>query len=188
MNNPTFTIIAGVNGSGKTTFALDYFKNTKVNFINADLIATGLSPNNPDISQFLAGKLMLKEIDKCIKAKQSFAIETTLASKNYLRIINNLKKNNWQVNMVYLYLPSLDLSIQRVAERVKDGGHNIKIEDITRRYDRSIDNLINDYFDVVDNISCFSNQNNIDIIFNKNTEVIVYNQKTYNDILKFKNA
>lgn len=187
-SKPTFTIIAGVNGSGKTTFALDYFKITQTIFINADLIATGLSPNNPDISQFLAGKLMLKEIKKCIKKKQSFAIETTLASKNYLKIINDLKKDNWQVNMIYLYLPSVDLSIERVAERVKNGGHNIKLADIKRRYSRSLKNLMNDYFDVIDNIICLDNKNNSELIFNKNSEVIVYNQNIYNNILEFKNA
>jgi len=91
-NNPTFTIIAGVNDSGKTTFALDYFKNSGVVFINADLIATGLSPMNPDVSQFSAGKLMLAKIKECVDNKVSFSVETTLASKNYLKIINKLKK------------------------------------------------------------------------------------------------
>ncbi|SFV87821.1 hypothetical protein MNB_SUP05-SYMBIONT-5-308 [hydrothermal vent metagenome] len=187
-NKPTFTIIAGVNGSGKTTFALDYFKDTEVVFINADLIATGLSPNNPDFSQFIAGKLMLKNIRKQIADRRSFAVETTLASKNYLKIIRELKAKGWQVDMIYLYLPSVDLSVQRVAERVKNGGHNIKLKDIKRRYGRSLKNLMNDYFDVVDNIGCLNNENNSELIFNKNSEVVTYNQKTYNDILEFKNA
>jgi len=90
--------------------------------------------------------------------------------------------------MIYLYLPSVDLSIQRVAERVKNGGHNIKLKDIKRRYGRSLKNLMNDYFDVVDNIGCLNNENNSELIFNKNSEVVTYNQKTYNDILEFKNA
>ncbi|SMN13202.1 hypothetical protein BHECKSOX2_186 [Bathymodiolus heckerae thiotrophic gill symbiont] len=84
-NNSTFTIIAGVNGSGKSTFALDYFKNTDTIFINADSIAMALSPSNPDLSQFRAGKLMLNEIKRRIKNKHSFSVETTLASKNYLK-------------------------------------------------------------------------------------------------------
>lgn len=187
-NNPVFTIIAGVNGSGKTTFALEYFKNTENIFINADLIATALSPNNPDISQFLAGRMMINNIKKQIQNKNNFSIETTLASKNYLKIIKNLKQDNWQVNMIYLYLPSVDMSINRVAERVKSGGHNIKLEDIKRRYNRSISNLINFYFDIVDNIICINNQNDIELVFNKNDEIIVYNQEIYNNILEFKNA
>ncbi len=187
-NNPTCTIIAGVNGSGKTTFALDYFKNTDNIFINADLIATGLSPNNPDVSQFLAGRLMIQNIKKQITNKNNFSIETTLASKNYLKLIRNLKKDNWEVNMIYLYLSSVDLSIDRVAERVKNGGHNIKMEDIKRRYSRSIGNLINYYFDLLDNIVCIDNQNNSELIFTKNHKTVIYKQEIYNHILEFKNA
>jgi predicted ABC-type ATPase len=183
-----FTIISGVNGSGKTTFALDYFSDSNTIFINADSIATSLSPNNPDLSQFRAGKLMIGEIKNCIKNKQNFAIETTLSSKNYLKIIKNLKKQNWQINLIYLYLPSVDLSIKRVTERVKNGGHNIKKADILRRYDRSIDNLINSYFDFVDNIICIDNQDTRELIFNKNSKLNIYNQEKYNKIMEFKNA
>lgn len=189
MNNPTFTIIAGVNGSGKTTFALDYFKNSNIQFINADSIATALSPNNPDISQFKAGKLMLAEVRKCIKDKKNFAIETTLASKNYLKVIKELKQDGWEVELLYLYLPNIELSVQRVAERVKNGGHNIKIIDIKRRYNRSISNLVNVYIDVVNNITCLSNFNQVVDVFSKNNgELIINNQKIYNNILRYKNA
>ncbi|MBC8493176.1 MAG: zeta toxin family protein [Candidatus Thioglobus sp.] len=185
MNNPTFTIIAGVNGSGKTTFALDYIKDRV--FINADLIATGLSPNNPDLSQFVAGKLMLKKINECIESRENFAIETTLASKNYLKVIDKLKKDNWNIEMLYLYLPSVELSIQRVAERVKNGGHNIKLEDISRRYKRSMSHLINEYFQVIDKITCFDNESDSDIVFFKNDgKVTIGNQKIYDDILRYK--
>ena len=187
LNNPILTIIAGVNGSGKTTFALDYFKNDNTVFINADLIATGLSPNNPDLSQFLAGKLMLKNIKKQIKNRQNFAVETTLASNNYLKIIKELKQDNWQVNMIYLYLPSVDLSIERVAERVKNGGHNIKLKDIKRRYDRSMCNLINDYLSIVDEITCFDNANNRSLVFKKqHNKIMISNTIIYNNILEYK--
>ncbi|SMN00891.1 conserved hypothetical protein [uncultured Candidatus Thioglobus sp.] len=90
---------------------------------------------------------------------------------------------------MYLYLPSVELSIQRVAERVKHGGHNIKTADIERRYSRSIGNLMNEYIDIVDNLTCLDNQNDSDIIFSKsNNEIIVYNQISYDDILRYKNA
>ncbi|RLA08907.1 MAG: hypothetical protein DRQ51_00715 [Gammaproteobacteria bacterium] len=189
MKNPIFTIIAGVNGSGKTTFAEDYFKGSDTIFINADLIATGLSTNNSDISQFRAGKIMLRQIGNSIERKNSFAIETTLASKNYLKIIKKLKNDNWQVQMLYLYLPSVHLSAQRVAERVLNGGHNINIVDIKRRYARSIDNLINDYFAVVENIICFDNTNNRSLVFSKTQDKInIGDQKLYNKILEYKNV
>jgi len=186
---PTFTIIAGVNGSGKTTFALDYFKNSKQIFINADLIASGLSPNNPDLSQFSAGKLMLKGIKKHIENNLSFAVETTLSSKNYLKIIKELKQNNWNIELIYLYLPNVDLSIKRVAERVKSGGHNIKTIDIKRRYGRSISNLMNDYFNEVDEISCMDNSLDLEVVFVKNNkELSINNQKIYHSLLECKNV
>lgn len=185
--NSTFTIIAGVNGSGKTTFALDYCKNSNIVFINADLISTGLSPSNPDISQFLAGKLMLEKMKECIIDKQSFAIETTLSSKNYLKIIKQLKQDNWNIEMLYLYLPSVDLSLKRVAERVESGGHNIKIIDIQRRFSRSMENLISHYVELVDSLVCFDNTDSREVIFSKNKNaIIVNNQKLYNDILAYK--
>lgn len=187
VTKPILTIIAGVNGSGKTTFALEFFKNTPITFINADLIATGLSSNNPDMSQFLAGKLMLKEIKKQCINKKSFAIETTLASKNYLKIIKELKQDNWQVNMIYLYLSSEYLSVQRVSERVKNGGHNIKLEDIKRRYGRSLSNLINDYLPIIDEITCFDNSNNRSFVFKKQcNKITVGNQAIYQNMLEYK--
>lgn len=188
-NNPTFTIIAGVNGSGKTTFALDYFKNSQTTFINADLIATGLSPTNPDVSQFSAGKLMLDKIKQCINNKVDFAVETTLASKNYLKVIEELKQDGWEVELLYLYLPSVELSIQRVAERVKNGGHNIATVDIKRRYNRSLNNLINEYIPIVDGVTLISNQNDNNIILTKsNNKVTVYNQTIYDDMLRYQNV
>jgi predicted ABC-type ATPase len=183
-----FTMIAGVNGSGKTTFALDYFKGSNIIFINADSIATSLSPHNPDMSQFRAGKLMIQEVQNCIKNQQNFAIETTLASKNYLKIIKELKSKNWQINLIYLYLPSVELSVQRITERVRNGGHNIKKVDILRRYNRSIDNLVNKYFDVVDNIICIDNYDKDEIIFSKNDILKIYNKNKYQKFMEFNNA
>jgi len=149
----------------------------------------GFQPNNPDLSQFRAGKLMLIEIEKCIKNRKNFAIETTLASKNYIKLINRLKQNNWRVQMLYLYLPNINLSIDRVAERVKNGGHNIRLEDIKRRYNRSIENLINDYFLVTDSIICIGNENHSELIFNKNKDnLTVYNQSIMDEILRVKNV
>lgn len=188
-HSPTFTLIAGVNGSGKTTFALDYFKNNQTTFINADLIATGLSPINPDVSQFAAGKLMLGKIKECIDNKIDFAVETTLSSKNYLKTIQQLKQDGWCVELLYLYLPSVELSKQRVAERVKNGGHNIKTTDIERRYNRSVSHLVNEYFNAVEVITCLNNQEYSDLIFKKDKDkIVVYNQDNYDEILRYRNV
>jgi predicted ABC-type ATPase len=91
--------------------------------------------------------------------------------------------------MLYLYLPNVNLSIDRVAGRVKNGGHNIRLEDIKRRYNRSIENLINDYFSVIDSIICISNENHSELIFNKNKgNLTVYNQSIMDEILRVKNV
>ncbi len=188
-SNPIFTVIAGVNGSGKTTFALDYFKDSNTIFVNADSIAMALSSNNPDISQFRAGKLMLAEMQKHINKRQSFAVETTLASKNYLKVIKHLKRSDWKIELLYLYLPSVELSVQRVAERVKNGGHNIGLKDIKRRYSRSISNLMNVYFDTIDDIICLNNKDDSHIIFSKyKGKTVIYNQASYDDIVRVKNV
>ena len=118
------TIIAGPNGAGKTTFALEYLsKNSACNrFINADLIASGLSPLAPESEQMKASRLFLKEIKEAINNQECFAFETTLSGKTYIRLITQLQEKGWVVNLIYLYLPSVQVSIERVAERVKHGG------------------------------------------------------------------
>ncbi len=129
---------------------------------------------------------MIKEIDASIEANRNFAIETTLASKNYLKIIRKLKQDNWNIELLYLYLPTVELSIQRVAERVKSGGHNIKTTDIKRRYSRSVSNLINFYMDEIETVMCFDNSNNSRMIFSKKHDKLnINNQAIYNDILEY---
>ena len=124
---PTCWIIAGPNGAGKTTFALEYLPTVAKcqSFINADLIAAGLSPLAPERELLAASRLLLQEIKTYIRKQQDFAFETTLAGRSYLRLIEQLKGNGWQVELTYLALPSIQLCKQRVAERVAHGGHNI---------------------------------------------------------------
>jgi len=156
---PTCWIIAGPNGAGKTTFALEYLPSfvgcTK--FINADLIAAGLSPLSPESELIVASKIFLQEIKACISKRVDFAIETTLAGRSYLKLIRDLKNDGWIVELIYLALPNVDMSKKRVAERVIHGGHNIPIKDIERRFSRSIKNLMIEFSGLVDNCLCFMN-------------------------------
>jgi predicted ABC-type ATPase len=124
---PTCWIIAGPNGAGKTTFALEYLPNVAgcQNFINADLIAAGLSPANPAGALISAGRLLRKEIETRIAANEDFAFETTLSGRAYLNLIEQLNSLNWNVELIYLALPSLAMSTLRVAERVRHGGHDV---------------------------------------------------------------
>lgn len=145
-------IIAGPNGAGKTTSAkylLTKFLDIK-EFVNADEIARGLSPFNPRSVDLTASKLMLKRIDDLIKQGTDFAFETTLSGKNYLKLITKLHKNDYQVNLIFLYLDSPKEAKKRVAYRVKMGGHFIADEDVERRYYRGLRNLVDEYLDFVD--------------------------------------
>lgn len=121
---PICRIIAGPNGAGKTTFALAWLREVAPGciFVNADLIAAGLSPLAPERQQIAAGRLFLREIDRCREAREHFAFETTLAGRVHLRLIQRLRSDGWRVELTYLALPSAEMSRIRVLERVRHGG------------------------------------------------------------------
>lgn len=152
-------IIAGPNGAGKTTFALEYLPQVAgcPRFINADLIAAGLSPLAPERELLAASRLFLRKIEERIEAREDFAFETTLAGRTYLRLIERLQRDGWRVELIYLALPSVEMSKLRVAERVAHGGHNIPLADIERRFPRSLRHLLNDFSHRVDSCTCFMN-------------------------------
>jgi predicted ABC-type ATPase len=160
--NPICWIIAGPNGAGKTTFALEYLPTIANcrNFINADLIAAGLSPLTPETAIVAASRLFLKEIENRIHNRQDFAFETTLAGLSYLKLIRRLRSGGWRVELIYLALPSAAMSQMRVAERVAHGGHNIPLADIQRRFPRSLYNLLYRFSHIVDRTQCFMNEGN----------------------------
>jgi predicted ABC-type ATPase len=156
---PICWIIAGPNGAGKTTFALEYLPIVArcLRLANADLIAAGLSPLAPERELLAASRLFLNEIEACIRQREDFAFETTLAGRAYLKLIARLRAEGWRVELVYLALPSVELSRFRVAERVAHGGHNIPATDIERRFPRSLANLLNLFSHQVDTCRCFMN-------------------------------
>ena len=132
-------IIAGPNGTGKTTFATEFlpFEARCINFINADLIAAGLAPFQPERAVIKAGKIMLHQINECIRKGESFAFETTLSGKTYLKKIREMKSKGYEVIIYFLKLETVELAIERVRLRVAEGGHNIPEQDIRRRFERS---------------------------------------------------
>jgi predicted ABC-type ATPase len=171
--NPTCWIIAGPNGAGKTTFALQYLPEIAnyQKFVNADLIAAGLSPLAPETALIPASKLFLKEIENCITARQTFAFETTLSGRSYLKLTRQLRSDGWRVELIYLALPSVEMSKLRVVERVAHGGHNIPPTDIERRFPRSLYNLFNEFSYAVDRTQCFMNDSNLpEFIFEQQGE------------------
>ena len=156
---PTCWIIAGPNGAGKTTFALQYLPLVAKcqTFINADLIAAGLSPLAPALQQAAAGRLLLREVRDNIQRRTDFALETTLAGRGYLKLVDSLRANGWRVELIYLALPDRAMSHRRVAERVAQGGHDIPAADIERRFARSLRHLLQDFSHRVDRCECFLN-------------------------------
>lgn len=145
-------IISGCNGAGKTTASytvLPEILNCK-EFVNADEIAKGLSPFNPESVGIEAGRLMIARIENLLSRKESFSIETTLAPKSYTKLIKRAQKIGYTVSLVFFWLNSPELAIQRVAERVRNGGHNIAEEVIRRRYLSGITNLFRIYLPLVD--------------------------------------
>lgn len=130
-------IIAGPNGAGKTTFAREYLPREAdcPDFVNVDLIAAGLSPFDPSRAALRAGRLMLREIARRVKAGESFAFETTLAGRQYARWIPRWRAAGYQVRLIFLWLPSVDLALARVAARVAQGGHAVPPTVVRRRFD-----------------------------------------------------
>ena len=142
-SNKRIVIIAGPNGAGKTTFAREFLPNEAdcPNFVNADLIAAGLSPFAPELAAFKAGRLMLEEIASHVRHGESFAFETTLSGLTYAQMIPVWRSFGYTVELVFLSLPDVEMAIERVAIRVKQGGHNVPEEVVRRRFAHGIKNF-----------------------------------------------
>lgn len=172
-SQPVCWIIAGPNGAGKTTFALRYLPEVANcrNFVNADLIAAGMSPLAPERERVTASRLFLSEIERHVQARRDFGFETTLAGRSYLRLIRRLRADGWKVELIYLALPDTEMAKLRVVERVNHGGHDIPAADIERRFLRSLENLFTEYASLVDRTVCFLNSGEApEIVFTQQGE------------------
>lgn len=185
---PVCTIIAGPNGAGKTTFALNYLPRvaSTTRFINADLIAAGLAPLAPESELAAASRLFLHELDQHIARGASFGFETTLSGRGYLRRIEQLRATGWRVELIYLALPTVEVSRRRVTERVTTGGHGIPLADIQRRFPRSLSNLLNHYCQHTDFTRCFMNTGGDPLpIFDQQGERrYIYDSALFNHLLQ----
>ena len=152
-------IIAGPNGSGKTTFAKEFLPNFAHcdEFVNADMIATGISPFAPRNAALEAGRVMLARIRELMAAGQSFGFETTLAGKSYASLIRHLHQRGYRIDLLYLWLPNPELAIKRVQDRVRQGGHDIPEVDIRRRFTRGLQNLFHLYRPLTDSWTLLDN-------------------------------
>ena len=180
-------IIAGCNGAGKTTASftiLPEVLNCR-EFINADEIAKGLSPFQPETVAVQAGRIMLTRMDELLHQGVDFAFETTLATKSYKQKIIEAQANGYEVTLLFFWLRNVTMAKERVAQRVAEGGHNIPIETIERRYYNGIINLFNLYIDILDICQIYDNSSGVCVLIEekyKEEELVCYDIDTYNKI------
>jgi predicted ABC-type ATPase len=159
MKSKNIYVIAGPNGSGKTTFATQFlpdFVNCP-NFVNADLIAMGLAPFGPERAALKAGKLVLQQIKDYSGKGADFAFETTLSGKSYYNTLKLLKNSGYGLHLFFLWIPSPELSIARIRDRVAQGGHHVPSEDVRRRFGRGIKNFLGLYEKLFDTWMLYDN-------------------------------
>lgn len=152
-------IIAGPNGAGKTTFAREFLPN-EANcpvFVNADLIAVGLSPFQPEAAAIRAGRIMLEQIHEYVKKYENFAFETTLSGRTYARMIPEWREVGYRVKLIFLRLPIPEMAVARVRLRVREGGHNVPEDVVRRRFQAGWRNFETIYRDIVDEWIVYDN-------------------------------
>ena len=156
---PKCILIAGPNGAGKTTFARQYLPTNArvIHFVNADLIAGGLSPLKPELAAIAAARMVLKEIDRLAKARADFAFESTLSGVTYARRLASWRQAGYRVEIVYLRLKSTELALRRVAARVRQGGHDVPRLDVVRRFSRGWQNFQDIYRPLADSWTVYDN-------------------------------
>jgi len=186
--NKKVYIIAGPNGSGKTTFANIFLPEyAKCDFfINADLIALGLSPFSPQQVAMKAGRLVLEQIIKYSESGLNFGFETTMAGVTYLKYFKMLKEKGYKIHVFFLWLPNTHLAIARVKNRVTQGGHNVATSDIKRRFKRSTYMFFTKYYSLIDEWMIFDNSHSIPnlIASKKKFKIDVFDKKLFLEVTK----
>jgi predicted ABC-type ATPase len=186
---PEIYIIGGCNGSGKTTFALNIFPNLgNIEFINADIIAAQINPNNPDTVAIQASRIMLERLQILAQQKQNLAFETTLAARSFAPFLRQCQERGYQVNLIYVWLNSVELAITRVALRVASGGHDIPEDVIRRRYERGRKNFVELYSKLADCWQVYDNSIHNQLIAfsnNNNQTITIINSDIWNQIINY---
>lgn len=187
--NKNLYIIAGCNGAGKTTASFTILPEILdcKEFVNADEIAKGLSPFQPEKVSFEAGRIMIKRINELLEINDNFAFETTLATKSYRSKVINAQRKKYTVTLLFFWLQNVDLAIERVKTRVMEGGHNIETEVIKRRYINGIKNLFDIYLSIVDEVLIYDNSGGKPELIAEKTlesEITILNESKFNKLKK----
>ena len=169
MSSPRCILIAGPNGAGKTTFAREFLPKDAgvVHFVNADLLAAGLSPLKPQLAVLAAGRLFLGELDRLAEARQDFAFESTLSGLTYLSRLQRWKAAGYRIEIVFLRLASVPLALRRIAARVKQGGHAVPRADVQRRFVRGWENFVAAYKPLADAWEVYDNSGDSPLLLEK---------------------
>jgi predicted ABC-type ATPase len=156
---PRCIIIAGPNGAGKTTFACEFLPREAgvVHFVNVDLIANGLSPLKPELAAVRAGRLLLQELERLARSRADFAFESTLSGSIYAARLKRWKAGGYRVEIIFLRLSSPQLALRRIATRLRQGGHDVRREDVLRRFERGWHNFQNIYCPLADAWTVYDN-------------------------------
>ncbi len=186
MQDKILYIIAGANGSGKSTLASEFLPSENLEFLNADEVAKEICPENIESVKIKAGKIVLEKLEKLLNKQKSFAIETTLAGRNHIKIIQKAKYLGYFIVLIYSYLDSPILCENRIRIRVLNGGHNIPKGDIIRRFYRSKENFWNIYKNLVDEWNLFYNGTSEYILVAQSgdSKIEIYNENLYNEFIK----
>jgi len=186
--NKKLYIISGCNGAGKTTASFTILPELLdcKEFVNADEIARGLSPFQPEKVAIEAGRVMLGRIEHLLSENSVFAFETSLATKSYKNTILKAQQNGYNVTLLFFWLQNVELAKERVQTRVAEGGHHIDNDVIERRYLSGIRNLFDIYLSIADEVLIFDNsEGKHELIAEKSDHLIMVNEQKYNDLLKY---
>lgn len=184
--SPNLYIIAGPNGAGKTTFAIQFLPNYAncKEFVNADYIASGLSPFSPNRAAIQAGRIMLERIKMLADHSEDFGFETTLAGTTYVRLLKKLKIQGYRIHLFFLWIQSIDMALARIAGRVRMGGHNVPEEVVCRRYHKGLLNIGKHYCQLSDFWAIYDNSAEVPkmVAFEKNLKLKVFDKELYDQI------
>jgi predicted ABC-type ATPase len=185
---PDCYVIGGPNGAGKTTAAMTVLPDLRcLEYVNADEIARGLSPFNPGSVAMKAGRLLLERIHELADAGQSFAFESTLASRSFVPFLRQCQRNGYDITLIYLWLNSPALAQSRVEQRVREGGHSILAEVVKRRYYRSSYNLLTLYLPFANNWSVYDNSGHCPLLLGEGgmTDSLIYNAAAWQNLMRY---
>ncbi len=186
---PEIYVFGGCNGSGKTTLATTILSSpdNQLEFVNADIIAAELNPNDVDAAAIQASRLMLERLSTLSRQGTDFAFETTLAARTFGRFLRKCQAKGYRINLVYVWLESADLAVSRVARRVASGGHNIPEDIIRRRYERGRKNFVELYLPIANRFQAYDNSrdNNSLVAYRSasNQEITVIESDIWNQII-----